>query len=87
MKILQQIKEYILTFGQSGHQLKSTSRSQINAGPFQLIIVQEGAGVWGISALRHMSHFHWSASQLKPIKLFQSLLSTFGISKLGKEES
>lgn len=82
MKTIQQIKEYILTLGQSGHELKSASSSQINACPFQLIIVQEGAGSGGISPLRHMSHFHWSASQLKAIKLFQSLLRTFGISKL-----
>lgn len=80
--LIQQIMEYILTFSQSGHELKPSSSSQINTGPLQLIIVQEGAGGGGISAFRHMSHFHRSASQLKAIKLFQSLLSTFGISKL-----
>lgn len=59
-----------ITFSKPGHQLQAASSAKVNASPLQLITIQEGACCRCISAFGDMTHFHWSAGQLKPIQLF-----------------
>lgn len=50
------------TFSQASHELQASGGSQVDAGPLQLIVVQDGAGRGRVRALRHVAHLHWASS-------------------------
>lgn len=51
-----------LTLSKSCHQLKTTSCSQVNSSPFQLITVQKRASTGCICSFSYMTYFHWPPS-------------------------
>lgn len=73
------------TFSKSSHELQSSRGAEVDAGPFQLIVVQERACGGGVRALRDVAHLHWPAGQLKAVQLLQGLFCTLGICKLEDE--
>ena len=71
-----------LTFGQAGHELQASRGSEVDAGAFQFVRIQEGGGAGGVAPLRHVTHLHGPAGQLETVQLLQGLLSTLCVCKL-----